>query len=108
MEKNESLGLRGCTLTQTRAHTHASPGSCIPEWEEKKLMALSQIVIKNHHLFQSTIAGSILKCETKRGGVTLWNRMTLCVFTAWRKLICVVFSAERNRSTRHLDGLIDF
>lgn len=31
----------------------------VPEWEEKKPMALSQIITENHHHFQSTVGRSV-------------------------------------------------
>lgn len=47
------------TKGDTRLHKHTHPGSHAPEWEEKRPMALSQIITENHHHFQSTVGRSV-------------------------------------------------
>lgn len=50
LEESLSLGLRG----DTRLHKHTHPGSRVPEWEEKRPMALRSllriIIISNQPL----------------------------------------------------------
>lgn len=55
LEESLSLGLRGI---RTYTSTHILE-AVVPEWEEKKPMALSQIITENHHHFQSTVGRSV-------------------------------------------------